>query len=124
MVIQAPVFTSAATATFTTGRAGIFKVTTSGYPAAMMSESGPLPEGLNLVDNGDGTATLSGTPAAGIGGTYPLAMKAANDVDFTLQAFTLVINQAPTVTSAATTTVDVGQAMTFSARRPASRPRC
>ena len=114
VVIQAPVFTSAATATFTTGRAGTFKVTTSGYPAAMMSESGPLPEGLNLVDNGDGTATLSGTPAAGIGGTYPLAMKAANDVDFTLQAFTLVINQAPAVTSAATTTVDVGQAMTFS----------
>jgi hypothetical protein len=113
VVIQAPVFTSAATATFTTGKAGTFKVTTTGFPTATMSETGPLPEGLNLIDNGNGTATLSGTPVAGIGGTYSLSMRAANAVDVTSQVFTLVINQAPSVTSATTKTVNVGQAMSF-----------
>jgi hypothetical protein len=27
-----------------------------------LSESGSLPKGLGFVDNGDGTATISGTP--------------------------------------------------------------
>jgi large repetitive protein len=113
-VNQTPAFTSAATATFTTGKSGTFKVTASGYPTPAMSYFGQLPEGLNLVDNGNGTATLSGTPAAGIGGTYTVAMRANNAVGRPVsQVFTLVINQAPSVTSAATTTVDVGQAMTF-----------
>jgi large repetitive protein len=113
-VNQAPAFTSAATATFTTGKSGTFKVTASGYPTPAMSYFGQLPEGLNLVDNGNGTATLSGTPVAGIGGTYSVAMRANNAVGRPVsQVFTLVINQAPSVTSAATTTVDVGHAMTF-----------
>ena len=55
---------------------------------------------MTFVDNGDGTATLAGTPAAGTGGTYPLTITAANSVlpDAT-QSFTLTIAQAPAITS-------------------------
>ena len=35
---------------------------------------------MTFVDNGNGTATLAGTPAAGTGGTYPLTITAANGV--------------------------------------------
>ena len=45
-----------------------------------MSETGALPDGVTFVDNGDGTATLAGTPAAGTGGTYPITITATNGV--------------------------------------------
>jgi hypothetical protein len=42
---------------------------------------GPLPEGLQLTDNGDGTADLYGTPAAGTAGRYEIQLEADNDVE-------------------------------------------
>ena len=50
---------------------------------------------MTFTDNGDGTATLSGTPAAGTGGTYPITITATNGVspDAT-QTFTLTVDQA------------------------------
>ena len=62
---SAPAITSAASTTFTVGSAGTFTVTTTGFPTAALSEVGSLPSGVTFVDNGDGTATLAGTPAAG-----------------------------------------------------------
>ena len=79
-VDQAPAVTSASGATFTVGTAGRFTVTTTGYPASALSESGALPSGLSFTDNGDGTATLAGTPAGGRGGTYALTITASNGV--------------------------------------------
>ena len=35
---------------------------------------------MTFTDNGDGTATLAGTPAAGTGGTYPITITATNGV--------------------------------------------
>ncbi len=63
---------------------------------------GPCPRGVTFTDNGDGTATLSGTPAAGTGGAYPITITATNGVgpDAT-QSFTLTVDQAPTITSGA-----------------------
>ena len=113
VVNQVPTVTSAATATFTIGKASSFKVATTGSPAAALTEAGTLPQGLNFVDNGGGKATLSGTPAAGTSGTYPLTITAANSAGSTPQSFTLVVNQVPTVTSAATTTFTAGSAGTF-----------
>ena len=76
--------------------------------------TGTLPAGVTFVDNGNGTGTLSGTPAAGTGGRYPLTFTAANGVlpDGT-QAFTLTVNQAPAITSAASATFTVGAAGIF-----------
>ncbi|MGO9197050.1 MAG: beta strand repeat-containing protein [Acidimicrobiales bacterium] len=108
-VDQAPAVTSASGATFTVGTAGRFTVTTTGYPASALSESGALPSGLSFTDNGDGTATLAGTPAGGRGGTYALTITASNGVgsDAT-QDFTLIVDKAPTITSASGTTFTVG----------------
>ena len=49
---------------------------------------------MTFTDNGNGTATLSGTPAAAPG-TYPLTFTAANGVlPNATQSFTLTVNQA------------------------------
>jgi large repetitive protein len=113
-VTGSPGFTSAATTTFTVGFAGTFTVTAIGAPAPALTVSGTLPAGVTFVDNGGGSGTLSGTPAAGTGGVYALTFTAANGVlpDGT-QAFTLNVNQAPTITSAASTTFTVGTLGSF-----------
>ena len=49
------------------GNAGTFTVTTTGTPRDIQ-QSGPLPTGVTFMDNGNGTATLAGTPAEGGGG--------------------------------------------------------
>jgi hypothetical protein len=88
---QAPmVITSANNTTFTAGTAGTFTVTVSGSPTPTVTESGTLPTGVSLVDNGNGTATLSGT--ASNTGSYPITITAHNAVgpDAT-QTFTLTI---------------------------------
>ena len=110
----APNITSAASTTLTIGAAGSFTVTSTGAPVAALSESGALPSGVSFTDNGDGTATLAGTPAAGTGGTYALTITASNGVapDAT-QNFTLTVDQAPAITSAASTTFTAGAAGSF-----------
>ncbi|MBN9618414.1 MAG: hypothetical protein J0H43_01570, partial [Actinobacteria bacterium] len=113
-VDQSPGITSATSTTFTTGSAGTFTVTTSGIPDPALTESGALPSGVTFTDNGDGTATLAGTPAAGTGQTYPITITAHNGIgtDAT-QDFTLTVDQAPGITSAASTTFTAGTAGTF-----------
>ncbi|HWB13084.1 MAG TPA: SdrD B-like domain-containing protein [Pirellulales bacterium] len=89
----APTITSAAAASFTHGTAGSFTITTTGGPTPTITESGSLPNGLTFVDNGDGTATLSGTPASGTAGTYPLSIRANNGVGVAAtQQFSLTIS--------------------------------
>lgn len=91
VVNQAPSITSAANATFTAGTAGSFTVTTTGFPAATLSQTGTLPTGVTFTPNANGTATLAST-AATPAGSYPLTIKAANGVtpDAT-QTFTLTV---------------------------------
>ncbi len=69
-------FSSANNASFTVGSAGSFLVTTTGTPTPALTESGALPSGVTFHDNGNGTATLSGTPAAGSSGSYALGLRA------------------------------------------------
>lgn len=111
---QAPAFTSGNSATFTAGSSGSFAVTTSGFPNATLSESGALPSGVTFTDNGNGTGTLAGTPAAGTGGSYPITLTASNGVspDAT-QSFTLTVTEAPSITSADHATFTAGSAGTF-----------
>ena len=102
VVTQAPAITSAATTTFVAAKAGTFKVTTTGSPAPALTSVGALPSGVTFVDNGNGTATLSGS--AGASGTYPLTITATNAAGATSQTFSLVVNSVPAVTSLATAT--------------------
>lgn len=94
-VNESPTITSANSATFQNGVASSFTVTTTGVPAPALSVSGSLPSGVTFTDNGNGTASLSGTSTAS--GTYNLTIIASNGAapDAT-QAFTLVV-RAPAV---------------------------
>ena len=113
-VDAAPVITSADSKTFTVGSAGTFTVRSTGTPTAALTETGPLPGGVTFSDNGDGTATLAGTPASGTGGSYPITIGATNGVaPDASQSFTLTVDGAPSVTSASSTTFSEGSAGTF-----------
>ena len=108
-VNQKPAITSPVTTTFKTGTAGTFTTTSTGFPAATYTETGSLPSGVTLSSGG----VLSGTPAAGTGGSYPITITATNAAGSATQSFTLVVNQPAVFTSAATTTFVVGQLRTF-----------
>jgi RHS repeat-associated protein len=113
-VDQAPAITSASSTTFKVGTAGTFTLITTGFPNSKLSETGALPSGMTFTDNGNGTATLAGTPLAGSGGTYAFSITANNGVSSNAtQSFTLTVDQAPAVTSASSTTFKVGTAGTY-----------
>src|SRR5207248_2636983 len=102
---QAPTIASGDHATFTVGTAGSFTVRTTGAPTPAITAGGALPAGVTFTDNGNGTATLAGTPGAGTGGTYSFTITAANGVGSpATQTFTLTVNQAPAITSPGTAT--------------------
>jgi uncharacterized membrane protein YgcG len=89
-----PAITSAGPARFTTGRAGTFTITTrAGVPAATtLTLDGTLPDGITFTDKGDGTATLSGTPAASTVGSHPVTITASNGVEPAVsQRLTIVV---------------------------------
>ena len=108
---EAPTITSASTAVFSVGNAGIFDVTANGFPASTFTESGTLPTGVTFNDT---TGLLAGTPVAGTGGVYPITFTASNGVSPpATQTFTLAIYEAPQITSANSTTFTVGSNGTF-----------
>ncbi|MGA2848437.1 MAG: Ig-like domain-containing protein [Terracidiphilus sp.] len=105
----APAFTSGSSTTFTVGTAGSFTVTATGTPAPTFSETGNLPNGVTLSSAG----LLSGTPAAGTGGSYPIILTATNGTTNATQDFTLTVVQAPAITSANATSFASGSLGTF-----------
>src|SRR5262249_1112161 len=109
---------------FVVGTPGTFKITTTGTPTAAIVETGALPSGVSFTDNGDGTATIAGTAAAGSAGRYPLTITASNTAASAIQNVTLFINNTvtatPVFTSAPSTTFTVGAAGTFSITTAAS----
>jgi hypothetical protein len=89
----APAFTSGTSTTFSVGKPGSFTVSSTGTPTPTIHETGPLPPGVTFVDNGDGTATISGTPASGSGGAYQFGITASNGVSpDSSQEFTLYVS--------------------------------
>jgi len=109
----APGITSGAATTFVAGQAGSFAMTATGDPTPALSASGALPAGVGFTDDGGGTASLAGTPAAASGGVYPLVLSATNSWATATQAFTLTVHEAPAITSPGTATFTVGQAGSF-----------
>jgi hypothetical protein len=112
-----PRVTSGASSTATVGVPFSFTVKTTGFPPPALSESGTLPAGLSFVDNGNGTATLSGAPDAGAGGTYTFTVSATSSAGITNQTFTLTVRQPPLVANACTASTTTGAtfACTFTA---------
>ena len=90
---EPPKFTSSDSTSFMTKTENSFLITTTGSPLPSISYSGDLPDGVEFQDNGDGTATLSGSPPEGSEGDYSLTLTAANgDAPDAEQSFTLTVN--------------------------------
>jgi len=87
----APLITSASSTTFTVGSSGTFTVTASGYPAPSLTDGGSLPTGVTFNTT---TGALSGTPASGTNGSYPLTFTATNSAGTNTQNFTLTVQAA------------------------------
>jgi hypothetical protein len=116
LVRTAPAITSANTATFPESEPGSFTVIATGAPTPSLSVTGSLPAGVTFQDNGNGAASLSGKPASGTVGSYPLTFTARNAVGTAAtQSFTLAVKvkQAPAITSANATTFTVGGSGNF-----------
>ena len=100
------------------GRAFDVPFGTPDIPGVSWAEAGSLPSGVTLVDNGDGTADLTGTPVADGSqeGTYPITLTVHGDLqpDVT-QVFSLTVaSPSPaSFTSASTVPVTVGTPFTF-----------
>ncbi len=67
-----------------------FTVTTAGFPTPALTLTGTPPTVVHFIDNGDGTAALSGTPT-GTAKTYALKIVAKNAAGTATQSFSLVL---------------------------------
>ena len=88
-------FTNASSATAIAGQSFSFPVTTVGSPVPKIKKKGALPKALHLVDNHDGTATISGIPSVKKIGIYHLTLTATfgkgKTKHVTMQVFTLSV---------------------------------
>lgn len=83
-----PIVSSGNATTFIENTAGSFHVTASSNPASTFAETGRLPSGVTLSSSG----LLSGTPAIGSSGSYPITITASNGgTPNGTQAFTLTV---------------------------------
>jgi hypothetical protein len=89
--------TSSPSSTFVVGHGKSITNSAAGSPTPFLYEVGTLPSGITFTNNANGTATLSGTPASGSSGTYPLTIGASNGVAADgMQNYTLTVLGQPT----------------------------
>ena len=100
----APQITSANNTTFHPGVSGSFTVTATGSPTPTFAMTGTLPSGVNFDAM---SGILSGPPAAGTAGGYPLTFTASNSVmPPAVQNFALVVTPDCTLDADGNGTVD------------------
>ena len=111
----APVVLTPPTVTFVAGSQDRFVVTSVGYPAGSVTESGTLPAGVTFAQGGNGTATLAGLPSITARGSYDLSIVAKNVFGARSQAFTLVVGAVPAFSSPGYASFKVGVPTAFRA---------
>jgi hypothetical protein len=77
----------------TEGAALTRDISVGGYPAPALAETGQLPAGLSFTDNGNGTASIAGTPAPGSHGRYAVGITASNAWGSVTTNLTIVITK-------------------------------
>jgi hypothetical protein len=109
-VLGPPTIASATTVTFSVGQPGKFVVKGAGVPAPALTEIGGLPAGITFTDNGNGTATVAGTPGPGTAGAYPTTVVAVNGTNPpAIKPLTVNVDQAPAITSEGPAGFTLGQ---------------
>jgi hypothetical protein len=113
-----PTFTSIAPGgNVSTGQPFTYDITTNDIDGDLVAiVATKLPAWLTILDHGDGTATLSGTPShSDVGGDGGVSLSVTDGFGATTQSFTLtVINHTPAFTSFAPTAAAVGQVYSYS----------
>ncbi|MBI5689797.1 MAG: immunoglobulin domain-containing protein [Verrucomicrobia bacterium] len=96
-VTQPPVFTSAASTSFTISTAGTFTVAASGSPSPTFSVvSGSFPSWASFNST---TGVISGTPTDTLGSPFTFVIRATNTGGTTDQSFTLTVVSGPSITT-------------------------
>ena len=103
-------FTSAGTSTFSVNSADSFTVSAVGLPAATLSESGALPQGVTF---NPANGLLSGTPATGTSNNYPVVFIGSNSVGSTSQSFTLTVVGELFINSPSSASFTLGSSSSF-----------
>lgn len=92
---NAPTFTSTASTTANTSAAYNYSITTNDSDAdALTILATTKPSWLSFTDNGDGTASLSGTPAVSDVGDNDVVLSVSDGTDTETQSFTIVVSSA------------------------------
>jgi hypothetical protein len=114
-VTAPPTFASADNASFQINTPGSFTITSFSNPTATISiNGGTLPNGITFTNNGNGTATLSGTPAFNAGGVYQLILSANNGINpNATQNFTLTVQVPVAFTNTPSATFLVGASNSY-----------
>ncbi len=117
-VVQSPTFKSLDTTAFQVGQVHTLTIATSpGVPATTtVTQMGKLPAGLTFVPGKNGTATITGQPAANTGGQYPITLIASNGTSQTTQQYTLTVNQLPAITGGTSISLTVGEVGLFAVK--------
>jgi alpha-tubulin suppressor-like RCC1 family protein len=94
-VTRAPAIRKIRTIRIPVGASLHLTIRATGYPAPGLTESKPLPPGLSFTDARNGTAIITGTPAAGSSGHYPLTITAKNASGTATRCFTIIVFRHP-----------------------------
>lgn len=108
-----PSITSANSATAVVGESFLFTVTTCTTTVPHIGVTG-LPPGLQIEDNQNGTATITGTPAIHDFGTYSATISASIEGEpIGTQTFELTVDNAPVFKTKATYTAHTGETFSY-----------
>jgi hypothetical protein len=100
--VPAAVYATTGNPAFTVGVAGAVGATATATPTASMFVTGTVPAGLTLVATPT-SLSVTGTPAAGTAGSYPLAVRVVSAAGTKTQTITVVVsNPAPPTTTTTT----------------------
>ncbi len=88
----APVLAAPTSAHLAVGHRGDIGFVAFGYPVPSLAVTGALPVGMSFVDNGNGTATLAGTPATASTGVYNVEVTATNPYGTSTRTVTIDVN--------------------------------
>jgi alpha-tubulin suppressor-like RCC1 family protein len=113
-ITRAPVLAKLpSTVTWKMGENVSLPVKATGYPAPELLPSGTLPGDVFLDDRGNGTGVISGYVNRSTAGKYRFTVTAASTSGNTARTITVLVVQAPVITSPSSASVAIGYTLNF-----------